>query len=95
MKDACLRARAGHDTITVTGNVLRDYLTDLFPILELGTSAKELGHHNIYYFLLKSEQFRLGAPPPPIFRIGNFIDFLSAILKPNPFLLMGEWRVGI
>ena len=36
------RARAGKDTISVTGNVLRDYLTDLFPILELGTSAKML-----------------------------------------------------
>ncbi len=36
------QARAGQDTITVTGNVLRDYLTDLFPILELGTSAKML-----------------------------------------------------
>jgi isocitrate dehydrogenase len=36
------RARAGADTISVTGNVLRDYLTDLFPILELGTSAKML-----------------------------------------------------
>ncbi len=35
-------ARAGEDTISVTGNVLRDYLTDLFPILELGTSAKML-----------------------------------------------------
>jgi isocitrate dehydrogenase len=34
------RARHGEDTISVTGNVLRDYLTDLFPILELGTSAK-------------------------------------------------------
>jgi isocitrate dehydrogenase len=34
------RARAGENTISVTGNVLRDYLTDLFPILELGTSAK-------------------------------------------------------
>jgi isocitrate dehydrogenase len=34
------RARANQDTISVTGNVLRDYLTDLFPILELGTSAK-------------------------------------------------------
>jgi isocitrate dehydrogenase len=34
------RAHAGEDTISVTGNVLRDYLTDLFPILELGTSAK-------------------------------------------------------
>jgi len=36
------RARNGQDTISVTGNVLRDYLTDLFPILELGTSAKML-----------------------------------------------------
>ena len=36
------RARDGKDTISVTGNVLRDYLTDLFPILELGTSAKML-----------------------------------------------------
>lgn len=36
------RARAGKDTISVTGNVLRDYNTDLFPILELGTSAKML-----------------------------------------------------
>jgi len=36
------RAKAGLDTITVTGNALRDYLTDLFPILELGTSAKML-----------------------------------------------------
>ena len=38
----CERAKAGKDTITVTGNALRDYLTDLFPILELGTSAKML-----------------------------------------------------
>jgi len=38
----CERAKAGQDTITVTGNALRDYLTDLFPILELGTSAKML-----------------------------------------------------
>jgi len=36
------RSKAGLDTISVTGNVLRDYLTDLFPILELGTSAKML-----------------------------------------------------
>jgi isocitrate dehydrogenase len=44
--DACRysleRIRRGDDTISVTGNVLRDYLTDLFPILELGTSAKML-----------------------------------------------------
>src|SRR4029077_5796040 len=36
------RIRKGQDTISVTGNVLRDYLTDLFPIMELGTSAKML-----------------------------------------------------
>merc|ERR1712167_205342 len=44
--DACRvsveRARKGEDSISVTGNVLRDYNTDLFPILELGTSAKML-----------------------------------------------------
>jgi isocitrate dehydrogenase len=39
---ASARIREGKDTISVTGNVLRDYLTDLFPILELGTSAKML-----------------------------------------------------
>ncbi len=39
---ACQRCKEGKDTISVTGNVLRDYLTDLFPILELGTSAKML-----------------------------------------------------
>ncbi|PSR56842.1 NADP-dependent isocitrate dehydrogenase [Adhaeribacter arboris] len=42
MRYTCERAKAGQDTISVTGNVLRDYLTDLFPILELGTSAKML-----------------------------------------------------
>lgn len=42
MQFTCERAKAGLDTITVTGNALRDYLTDLFPILELGTSAKML-----------------------------------------------------
>jgi len=41
-KHACARAKNGEDTISVTGNVLRDYLTDLFPIVELGTSAKML-----------------------------------------------------
>jgi len=39
---SCDRARLGQDTISVTGNVLRDYNTDLFPIVELGTSAKML-----------------------------------------------------
>ncbi|MDA3905566.1 MAG: NADP-dependent isocitrate dehydrogenase [Bacteroidales bacterium] len=42
MKFTLPRVQAGLDTISVTGNVLRDYLTDLFPILELGTSAKML-----------------------------------------------------
>ncbi|MBI1922540.1 MAG: NADP-dependent isocitrate dehydrogenase [Geobacter sp.] len=42
MKFSLERIRKGLDTISVTGNVLRDYLTDLFPILELGTSAKML-----------------------------------------------------
>merc|ERR1712037_68886 len=42
MQETCKRARKGANTISVTGNVLRDYLTDLFPILELGTSAKML-----------------------------------------------------
>ncbi|MEM8733061.1 MAG: NADP-dependent isocitrate dehydrogenase [Planctomycetota bacterium] len=41
-RHACQRAKDGLDSISVTGNVLRDYLTDLFPILELGTSAKML-----------------------------------------------------
>ncbi|MCK9487997.1 MAG: NADP-dependent isocitrate dehydrogenase [Xanthomonadales bacterium] len=41
-RHALARIRKGQDTISVTGNVLRDYLTDLFPILELGTSAKML-----------------------------------------------------
>jgi isocitrate dehydrogenase len=39
---SCKRMKEGEDTIAVTGNVLRDYLTDLFPILEVGTSAKML-----------------------------------------------------
>ena len=42
MKVSLERIRQGKDTISVTGNVLRDYLTDLFPIMELGTSAKML-----------------------------------------------------
>merc|ERR1719167_227208 len=42
IKESMSRARNGRDTISVTGNVLRDYLTDLFPIIELGTSAKML-----------------------------------------------------
>jgi isocitrate dehydrogenase len=42
MRFSLERIRRGEDTISVTGNVLRDYLTDLFPILEIGTSARML-----------------------------------------------------
>jgi isocitrate dehydrogenase len=52
------RSRAGQDTISVTGNVLRDYLTDLFPILELGTSAKML---SIVPLLAGGGMFETGA----------------------------------
>ena len=51
MRETCKRARAGLDTISVTGNVLRDYLTDLFPILELGTSAKMLSIGEVECFI--------------------------------------------
>jgi len=52
------RIKAGQDTISVTGNVLRDYLTDLFPILELGTSAKTL---SIVPMLAGGAMFETGA----------------------------------
>merc|ERR1712122_247627 len=55
---SCTRARAGLDTISCTGNVLRDYLTDLFPILELGTSAKML---SIVPLLAGGGMFETGA----------------------------------
>ena len=55
---ACKRARQGLDSISVTGNVLRDYLTDLFPILELGTSAKML---SIVPLLAGGGMFETGA----------------------------------
>jgi isocitrate dehydrogenase len=58
MKFTLQRARQGLDTITVTGNVLRDYLTDLFPILELGTSAKML---SIVPLLAGGGMFETGA----------------------------------
>ena len=53
-----LRVQAGEDTISVTGNILRDYLTDLFPILELGTSAKML---SIVPLLAGGSLFETGA----------------------------------
>merc|ERR1712216_473316 len=58
VKATLIRARAGKDTISATGNVLRDYLTDLFPILELGTSAKML---SIVPLLAGGGMFETGA----------------------------------
>merc|ERR550532_2954826 len=58
MRATLERARKGLDTISVTGNVLRDYLTDLFPILELGTSAKML---SIVPLLAGGGMFETGA----------------------------------
>merc|ERR1712217_460011 len=58
MRVTCQRAKDGLNTITVTGNVLRDYLTDLFPILELGTSAKML---SIVPLLAGGGMFETGA----------------------------------
>lgn len=58
MRFTCEQIRAGKDVISVTGNVLRDYLTDLFPILELGTSAKML---SIVPLLAGGSLFETGA----------------------------------
>jgi isocitrate dehydrogenase len=58
MKFSLERIRRGEDTISVTGNVLRDYLTDLFPILELGTSARML---SIVPLLGGGQMFETGA----------------------------------
>jgi isocitrate dehydrogenase len=58
MKFSLERIRRGEDTISVTGNVLRDYLTDLFPILELGTSARML---SIVPMLGGGQMFETGA----------------------------------
>ncbi len=58
MKFSLQRVRRGEDTISVTGNVLRDYLTDLFPILELGTSARML---SIVPLLQGGQLFETGA----------------------------------
>ena len=58
MKFSLERVRRGEDTISVTGNVLRDYLTDLFPILELGTSARML---SIVPLLNGGQLFETGA----------------------------------
>lgn len=65
------RVKAGQDTISVTGNVLRDYLTDLFPILELGTSAKML---SIVPLLAGGGLFETGAGGSAPKHVQQFIE---------------------
>jgi isocitrate dehydrogenase len=65
------RAREGKDTISVTGNVLRDYLTDLFPIIELGTSAKML---SIVPLLAGGGLFETGAGGSAPKHVQQFIE---------------------
>ena len=68
---ACERAKQGLDSISVTGNVLRDYLTDLFPILELGTSAKML---SIVPLLAGGGLFETGAGGSAPKHVQQFVD---------------------
>ena len=65
------RIRLGEDTISVTGNVLRDYLTDLFPILELGTSAKML---SVVPLLKGGGLFETGAGGSAPKHVRQFLD---------------------
>ena len=70
-KESCQRCKDGLDTISVTGNVLRDYLTDLFPILELGTSAKML---SIVPLLSGGGLFETGAGGSAPKHVQQFVD---------------------
>lgn len=67
----CQRVQDGLDTISVTGNVLRDYLTDLFPILELGTSAKML---SIVPLLAGGGLFETGAGGSAPKHVSQFLE---------------------
>lgn len=71
MRFSCERVTKGLDTISVTGNVLRDYLTDLFPILELGTSAKML---SIVPLLAGGGLFETGAGGSAPKHVEQFVD---------------------
>jgi isocitrate dehydrogenase len=71
MRETCERVSEGLDTISVTGNVLRDYLTDLFPILELGTSAKML---SIVPLLSGGGLFETGAGGSAPKHVEQFLD---------------------
>ncbi len=71
MRHSLIRIRAGLDTISVTGNVLRDYLTDLFPIIELGTSAKML---SIVPLMAGGGLFETGAGGSAPKHVQQFVD---------------------
>lgn len=71
MRATLQRAKNGKDTISVTGNVLRDYLTDLFPILELGTSAKML---SIVPLLAGGSLFETGAGGSAPKHVQQFVE---------------------
>ena len=71
MRATLERVRAGEDTVSVTGNVLRDYLTDLFPILELGTSAKML---SIVPLLAGGGLYETGAGGSAPKHVQQFVD---------------------
>ncbi len=71
MRVTCDLVRAGKNTISVTGNVLRDYLTDLFPILELGTSAKML---SIVPLLAGGSLFETGAGGSAPKHVEQFVE---------------------
>jgi isocitrate dehydrogenase len=68
---SCQRLKDGKDTISVTGNVLRDYLTDLFPILEVGTSAKML---SIVPLMNGGGMFETGAGGSAPKHVQQFVD---------------------
>jgi len=94
-QDACELIHQGKDTISVTGNVLRDYLTDLFPILEVGTSAKML---SIVPLMQGGGLFETGAGGSAPKHVQQFTkenhlrwDSLGAFLAiPNSLLHLGE-----
>ncbi len=94
-QDACQLIHQGKDTIAVTGNVLRDYLTDLFPILEVGTSAKML---SIVPLMQGGGLFETGAGGSAPKHVQQFIqenhlrwDSLGAFLAiPNSLTHLGE-----
>ena len=78
MRYSCERARDGKDTISVTGNVLRDYLTDLFPILELGTSAKML---SIVPLLAGGGMFETGKGSSALKHVDLYYDFITFLSR--------------